>query len=182
MRKSHRSANAPRQPAYHPRPHRAVAALLLLGSCTLAMAQADYKPDTALPTVAMRPDPLRPMPTKVQHDNGVTWVTGGVGLLERQRTIEAGRDMNLELSFARMPEGVYLAGVDVAITDGRGREVLTVDNADPLLFVQLPAGTYQVEASFDGSSIERRVKVPASGQHTELIHWRADTATRSQAR
>ena len=38
------------------------------------------------------------------------------------------------------------------------------------------------DSEVDGSSIERRVKVPASGQHTELIHWRADTATRSQAR
>ena len=167
------AAAASRRWSFH---HHAAAMLVLLGTCSLAVAQAvEYKPALQRPSLAMGPDQRLPAAPQVRHEHGVSWVTGGVGLLERQRTIEAGRDMNLELGFARAPQGTYLAGVDVTISDSRGREVLSVDNADPLLFVQLPAGTYRVEARFDGRSIDRRVEVPAHGQHAELLHWRGES-------
>jgi hypothetical protein len=112
--------------------------------------------------------------TAVQQVGDVRYVTGGISVGDVQRTEELGRDMNLQMVFAQMGSGAYLADVDVTLHDARGREVLRVEGADPLLFVRVPPGRYKVRAEVEGKPLERTVQVPASGRQRVVLHWRGD--------
>ena len=109
----------------------------------------------------------------VRHEGGIPYVTGGIGESGEQQARALGRDMNLQLVFARVPSGSFVADADVTIADRNGNTVLQVNSANPLLFAQLDPGRYEVTATSQGRSIKRVINVPASGQLTEHFHWQA---------
>lgn len=108
--------------------------------------------------------------TDVQRQNNVEFVTGGIGEQDQQRTRQLGRDMNLQLVFARN-DGDYLADVHVTVRGKGGKTLLDVKSADPMLFAELAPGHYEVTAAVDGRSIQRGVTVPERGQRVEYFHW-----------
>ena len=108
---------------------------------------------------------------KVQQQNGVSYVSGGIADEGQNRAKELGRDMGLHLVFARSSGGNYMADVAVTIADKAGKTVFDLPSSDPLLFVKLPPGSYKVTAKAEGKSQERSVEVPAKGQHTETLRW-----------
>ena len=110
--------------------------------------------------------------TEVRHQNNVEFVTGGIGEKDQERTRQLGRDMNLQLVFARN-DGAYLADVHVTIQGKGGEKMLEVNSADPMLFAELAPGRYEVTAAVDGRSIERDVTVPGRGQRVEYFRWQA---------
>jgi hypothetical protein len=130
-------------------------ALPLLAACALAFAQPMRGPD-------------------VHHAHGIAYVTGGIGERGQERAQALGKGMSLELVFAEARTGHYVADVDVRVTDRHGREVLSVDGADPLLFADLQPGTYRVVATFDGRDLERTVTVPSHGQSRVVMRWPAE--------
>lgn len=139
----------------------AAALALLLGAAPLsALAQQSQ---TAADNVGQ---------PQVQTQNGISYVTGGIAESGQQRAKTLGKDMNLQLVFAKATGGNYVADVDVTIAEKGGGKVLSVKGANPLLFAQLKPGTYTVTATPpQGKAIERTVSVPAKGQHTETFSW-----------
>jgi hypothetical protein len=142
-------------------------------ACVLATADANAQAASPMagqqPTVPDASQILRD--PQVRHEGDVAYVTGGIGEHNEAQTMELGRDMNLKLVFARAPSGSYVANAKVRIADLSGNEVLALESSNPLLFAQLPPGTYRVTATAEGRSIERTVQVPSSGQQTEFFHW-----------
>ena len=107
----------------------------------------------------------------IKNQNGVMYITGGIGEASQERTKAIGKGMNLGLTFAKAKSGDYMADVDVSIAGQSGDKVLALKSSDPLLFAQLKPGSYKVTATAEGKTVERMVKVPAKGQHTENIVW-----------
>lgn len=143
------------------------AALLLLAT---APASAGRFPNPSAPEARRPAVPWRE--PEVRHDGGVAYVSGGVTAAGRERTLELGRPMNLQLAFATPPERPDLADVAVRIDNADGQTVLDLAAAGPLLFAQLEPGRYRVVASVGGRPIERSVQVPAQGQRREDFSWR----------
>ncbi len=87
--------------------------------------------------------------TIVRAPSGVSYVSGGAGTesIDRLRSME--KDFNVKLVFAH-DNGVYLADVDVTIVDASNKVLLETVSEGPWLLARLPAGTYQVTASYDG--------------------------------
>lgn len=139
----------------------------LLGAASFAAsAQQQQAPSSAQAMANAAEQP------KVQTQNGISYVTGGIGDSGQQSVKALGKDMNLQLVFAKAAGGNYVAKVDVSIAEKGGGKVLDVKGADPLLFAQLKPGTYVVTATPpQGKSVERTVNVPAKGQHTETFAW-----------
>jgi hypothetical protein len=94
--------------------------------------------------------------------NGVAYITGGVGEDEVQTFHAAAPGYNLRMTFASKT-GNYLSDIDVTITSGARRPILTVRTEGPFLFVRLPAGRYQVGAQTRHITETRKVQVPAHG-------------------
>ena len=120
--------------------------------------------------VAHAPYALAEPRTAVERHNGISYVNGGIGDRDQQRTKALGESMNLQAIFARS-DGAYLSGIDVTLRDASGRTLLDLDSARPLLYAEVPPGRYQLIASFEGSELRRDLRVPQRGRHVELLRW-----------
>ena len=90
-----------------------------------------------------------------------------VGVGADQRELAANTPYSLKLMFAEA-SGHYVADVTARITDAGGVVQLHLVCGGPWLLVDLPAGTYQVEASFEGQTRTQAVTV-GQGQREQLI-------------
>lgn len=102
--------------------------------------------------------------------NGVAYITGGVGEDEVQALRAVAPQYNLRMTFASK-RGSYLSDIDVTITSDAGRPVLTVRTEGPFLFVRLPAGRYQVGAQMRHITQTRKIQVPARGGADLRFYW-----------
>lgn len=95
----------------------------------------------------------------------------GVGLKERK----ADPDLPLKLVFSTT-EGPLVANVEVRITDDSGKTVFETDAADPWLFVDLPAGDYDIRAKRStGAETSAKVTIPGEGQETVVLSFPAES-------
>jgi hypothetical protein len=109
-----------------------------------------------------------PLPT--QSYEGISYVTGGVGLEEREQISRIGRDYNLKLLFAER-SGDYLGDVKVVVAKPAGKTVLETTADGPVLLARLPHGNYRITVSADGKDQVRMAQVPAHGQESMIFRW-----------
>lgn len=100
-------------------------------------------------------------------------ISGGIGAADQQRLEQeaVGHNLRLLLTDTR---GQYLAGVDVALRDAQGDEVLRLTSEGPMVLAALPPGRYTVEAEFEGERRQQAVSVPARGHRQLVLRWPAD--------
>jgi hypothetical protein len=108
---------------------------------------------------------------------GIPYISGGVGVDERETLRQRGSNDNLELSFA-LRNKQYLGGADVVIKDSKGNKIFEAASGGPLLYARLPQGTYTVEATADGKTLTQAVHVPAKGQARVFFAWPGAQETR----
>ncbi|MGZ3237932.1 MAG: hypothetical protein ACXWIN_07780 [Burkholderiaceae bacterium] len=115
---------------------------------------------------------------KPQTENGITYLCGGVGEEQASYMKQSKGDYDLMLTFATR-NGEYLADVNVAIKDAKGKSVLQTTCGGPILLVNLPrSGVYRVQAQAEDYALRKTVKVKAKGHNTNSIvmAWPRDPA------
>src|SRR5712692_2074213 len=116
-------------------------------------------------------DSLIPEGPQVQTYAGSPYLSGGIGLDEREALRSLANEYNLYLSFA-LKKGNYLSDIKVLITDDRGATVLAAISQGPWFFTKLPAGTYRIKAETLGESLEQMVHAPQQGQARLSFLWK----------
>ncbi|WZV79292.1 carboxypeptidase regulatory-like domain-containing protein [Burkholderia pseudomallei] len=103
--------------------------------------------------------------------NGIAYVTGGVGQDEVDALRAAASKYNLRMMFASR-SGEYLSDVDVTIRAAAAQPVLTVRTRGPFLYARLPAGQYRIDARYGSAeqrrSVRRSVRAARGGVHVEF--------------
>jgi len=102
---------------------------------------------------------------------GYGYLSGGVGVEERHLMRQQAHLYDLELSFADR-SGNYLSDVKVVIDDEHGKQIIDTVTNGPWLYVDLPTGKYNIEATFDGQT-EQINGLVVSNEHpaVRLLHW-----------
>jgi hypothetical protein len=139
-----------------------------LAVLTLALAGAVVAvaaPAPELPAVVTPGDGRAPR-TTVSVVNGVEFLNGGANIDDAQYLKSRGAEFPLQFVFSGRG-GEYGVAEKVTIRNGE-REVLTVPDAGPYLMLKLPAGRYDVEATFKGV-VEKRTVV--LGNRATLVSW-----------
>ena len=111
----------------------AAVAMLTAGSSALAM------------------EPLEVLSTADAH-----FVSGGVGLRERDALRDQADEYNLQLSFARKPDGAFLSYARVTLRGETLSEPIELTTAGPLLLGSVPPGSYTLSADVEGFQPVRR--------------------------
>jgi hypothetical protein len=112
-------------------------------------------------------------------ENGIRYITGGVGIDEREAMREAlPGDYNLKIVLAAK-SGPYLSNIPVRIADAAGNVLLETDDNGPWIYVDLPSGKYTVSADYNGNE-KRRVVSIDGGMDTVFFHWKYDGDLRTQ--
>lgn len=108
-------------------------------------------------------------------EQGYGYMTGGIGLDEREVMQSWGGAYDLKLSFAET-SGTYLSDVKLSIIeDEKGREMIRTTSNGPWFYVQLPPGTYTVKATFEDETKQIKNLHLAEGDRAmRLLHWDLD--------
>lgn len=111
----------------------------------------------------------------------VRYFSAGVGLEERSAEYPS---FTLKLIFTAGGKP-FLASVDVAIQPAQGGAAITISRDQvegPWLFVDLPAGTYDIAAAHgDRKQLLKNIKVETGKQKTLYLRWAEDTGVALKA-
>lgn len=145
------------------------ALLAALFAATAATAQAPQSvPATATAKAAAGHPPL----PKPASQNGIDYVSGGVGTDAAAAMKEMAAKYNTQLRFAAAPAGNYLVDVNVKIIGASGHTRFELAKAGPILLAHLPPGTYDVIASYEGKEQKRRITVGSGDKRAnEGFSW-----------
>lgn len=127
----------------------------------------------ALPCVAIQAVAQDLPPVRVQ--NGISYVTGGIGADESDALRAQAHRYSLRILFAAR-EGNYLSDVDVTISTRGGERMLNVHTEGPFLYVNLPPGAYRVDAHAGSGSETRPVTIVPHRGRDLLIRLDAPTS------
>ncbi|QLL13849.1 carboxypeptidase regulatory-like domain-containing protein [Pseudomonas chlororaphis] len=105
-----------------------------------------------------------------QQQNGIAYLSGGIGL-DESRAIQQAKGYNLHMTFSTGPENKYVPDVDLVIQNLQGQSVLSLDQVGPIVYVQLPAGKYQVAATRNGHTQRSTVDMKVAGIRDLNLHW-----------
>ncbi|MGJ7548595.1 carboxypeptidase-like regulatory domain-containing protein [Pseudomonas alloputida] len=106
-----------------------------------------------------------------QEQNGIRYLAGGIGQDEANAMRRTkGYDLHVELSTG--PDGKFQSGATVEIQNAQGKSLLNVQDAGPLLYVQLPPGQYKVIGQADGTTVQQQVTVNGKAPATANLNWR----------
>lgn len=104
-------------------------------------------------------------------ENGITYVSGGIGAGQEKAMQDMRKDYNLQLTFALKGTGDYLADLKVNIQDAMGKKVLETMSPGPLFYAKLPQGKYQVTATFHGKSLTQSTDVEKGSARDLHFYW-----------
>ncbi len=118
--------------------------------------------------------------TETGKTDGVEYMTGGVGIDERQQMEETAKGYNVKAIFATT-SGSYLSNITITITKTSGEKVLEAKSNGPWFFAKLPQGTYSIKALYNGTE---KTANRGCGTGVEIRHlcmetvndWKAMTA------
>jgi hypothetical protein len=105
-----------------------------------------------------------------QSENGITYISGGVGEGSEQAMREVANQYNLHLTFATA-DGSYLADIPVTIQDSKGNAVLDTVSPGPLFYANLTPGSYTVAASANGKTQTKRIEVQGHSARALNFAW-----------
>lgn len=145
--------------------------ILTLALAGAVVAVAAPVPDPALMTPPATGDGRAPR-SEVTVINGIALLNGGANIDDAQYLKSRGAEFPLQFVFSGRG-GEYGVADKVTIRNG-DREVLTVPDAGPYLMLKVPAGRYNVEATFKGVVEKRTVVV---GKGASLVSWNTPRAS-----
>ena len=106
-----------------------------------------------------------------KHYGNVPYISGGIGLDERETLSHLAGGYDLKLMFA-VSAGNYLADVRVEIRDATGQMVLDAVSEGPWFFAHLPPGRYNVSVNLAGAVQRQNVQVSGRGQTQLNFFWK----------
>ena len=135
--------------------------------CVLAAASAQGQPT---PPATMPAEKVAPalLPAEVPATNaavGTRHRCGGIGSDESIAMRAQMKEHPLSLLFAQ-PGGAYLADIDVTIQGAQSVPALTFRASGPVCVVDLPAGSYAVQATSGGVTKKQQVTISAGAPKT----------------
>lgn len=133
---------------------------MLLLSSSLLFSGSCLADDTAAGMTAMT-------------QNGISYVSGGVGEAQQQTMKAMRKDYNLLLTFAIEKSGEYLADVKVHIQDAKGKKVLETVSPGPLFYAKLPQGKYRITAESQGTPLSKSTSIGETGTRDLYFYWKA---------
>ena len=129
-----------------------------------ANVRAQPEPPVTMPAEKVSP---RIIPAEVPATNaamGARYRCGGVGSDDSEAIRAQMKEHPLSLLFAR-PGGAYLADIDVSIQGGGNMEPLNFRANGPVCLVDLPAGSYTVQAT-SGGVVKKESVIVGTGPKT----------------
>lgn len=109
-----------------------------------------------------------------QYSQGISYISGGVGEGESQAILTESKQwpLLLELSQLENGRGVWIFGAKIKVLNTKNQVIFDAQADGPYMLINLTAGQYQIEASYQGSIQKKSVLIQGSGPQKLAIFWK----------
>lgn len=109
-----------------------------------------------------------------QYSQGISYISGGVGEEESQAILTESKQwpLLLELSQLENGRGVWIFGAKIKILNAMNQVIFDAQADGPYILINLTAGQYQIEASYQGSIQKKSVLIQGSRLQKLAIFWK----------
>lgn len=115
------------------------------------------------------------LPSAFAESTASNYLNGGIGEGELAKMQSSAKDYPLHITFSEGKSGTYIADVTVKIVDLHGNTVFTLTEAGPILYVNLPKGTYIVKAVSRDVTLSQKVKLDGKHNKSIILHWKHES-------
>ena len=114
----------------------------------------------------------------VQTQNGIQYLTGGIGSEESDAIKADAHNWSMEITFSEIgPERArWVADIDFQIQNASNQVILKAVSEGPLVLVKLPKGQYTISAINSGVEVHHQVEVKTGGVQKVSIFWKPQEA------
>lgn len=111
---------------------------------------------------------------EAQRSQGVSYITGGVGEEESTAILAEAKQwpLLLELSQLENGRGVWIFGSQIKIANAKGAVIFDAKADGPYMLVNLDAGDYVIQASYQGVEQKRAISIKAGQPQKISIFWK----------
>jgi len=111
---------------------------------------------------------------EAQRSQGVSYITGGVGEEESTAILAEAKQwpLLLELSQLENGRGVWIFGSQIKIANTKGAAIFDAKADGPYMLVNLDAGDYVIQASYQGVEQKRAISIKAGQPQKISIFWK----------
>lgn len=114
-------------------------------------------------------------PTMLYTHDKIRYMSGGIGTEEVLEMRKSAKQYTLNLLFSEGETGSFVSGHNVDIYNEQGKRVFKLKNAKPLLYVNLPAGTYTVLAVNNGAKLRHKFTLEENETQKIILNWKVET-------
>jgi hypothetical protein len=101
------------------------------------------------------------LPLELMTENGISYISGGIGDEEKEQLIIQEAQFNLRLLLTST-DGAFYSNVRMELKDASGKVLVSIGDAGPYVYLTVPTGAYTVDVtSAKGSAKSTSIKVPA---------------------
>lgn len=104
--------------------------------------------------------------------NGIQYMTGGVGHDEVLAMRPYAKNFSLNLMFSEGQAGQAVTDINVNIYDENAKLIFRVKAAKPLLYVNLPVGTYTILANHQGNKLRHKINMIKNKSIKVILNWK----------
>ncbi len=111
---------------------------------------------------------------QTQYSQGISYITGGVGEEESTAILAEAKQwpLLLELSQLENGRGVWIFGSQIKILNAKNTVVVDAKADGPYMLINLTAGDYAIQASYQGVEQKRSISVKAGQSQKISIFWK----------
>ncbi len=104
--------------------------------------------------------------------SGLSYMTGGIG--EEDATIMRAnaKKFTLNLVFSEGTSGQSVTDINVNIYNEQSETVFRIVGSKPILYVNLPAGTYTILANNNGQKLRHKFTIQESVNQKIILNWK----------
>ena len=109
-----------------------------------------------------------------QYSQGISYISGGVGEEESEAILAESKQwpLLLELSQLEGGRGVWIFGTKIKVLNTQNQVIFDAQADGPYIMINLTAGRYLIEASYQGGIQKKPVLIKGSGPQKLAIFWK----------
>jgi hypothetical protein len=104
--------------------------------------------------------------------HGYAFVTAGIGEEEVDTMKRQAKNFTLNLLFSEGTVGRWATNINVNIYDEASNLMFRIVGAKPVLYVNLPAGTYTILANNNGNKLREKITLEGGTNKKVVLNWK----------
>ena len=108
--------------------------------------------------------------------SGISFVNGGISEEQASDIRHIAKDFSLQILFTGGAVGGWLTDVSMMIIDANGQTVFWKKQSGPMLYINLPAGDYQLVGRYNGEKQSVRFSLAGEKPQRVILNWKEEFA------